>query len=513
MVRQIKIINYAELFRIYEYIKQVRSHSFTLSRIRMYLEISLVVASYLLVYSSRNVLTSASAYLIEKDTITKNTYAIMQTCALASIFVCKLASGFIAEKISRHRKNGFGRLIALYLAIPLLNTLAMFALVYLGTQLLSGHVAQNAIIATFVLSYTVLKVMSSSFARPFAIQMFHTITEKTAARRANNAHRDPDAERVRFARLGSLLQVAACLGDMMGKILLGSLLQSSSLLRYAADHQYVTWAMPLLTVASVGALAIPVVILLFAVQQHNKTPQYNFLKTTTTSGSNDGRTSKTILRELFRNRRFNLSLLISIANAAISIALTTYLSHFMAFVLRFDTADVTRMDAATPLVVMVVIGIGSYMMTRLQNAKQRVTHCLIVPYVVSFICVMAVVYMLHSQSHHRIVELRTWYLALLFMFNAFFYCTNCLIDGAYLMLHVKPEDASIAAGLISGTGYIGAIIVPFCIAPFSTTLTGWLKILYCVGAIQLVVMFLLVALQQLDVKAQKTTKRKFRRPM
>lgn len=478
----------------------------------MYLEISLVVTSYLLVYSSRNVLTSASAYLIEKDTITKNTYAIMQTCALASIFVCKLVSGFIAEKISRHRKNGFGRLIALYLAIPLLNTLAMFALVYLGTQLLSGHVAQNAIIATFVLSYTVLKVMSSSFARPFAIQMFHTITEKAAARRAN-AHRNADVERVRFARLGSLLQVAACLGDMMGKVLLGSLLQSSRLLRYAADHRYVTWAMPLLTVASVGALAIPVVILLFALQQHNKTPQYHFLNTTTTSESNDGRTSRTILRELFQNKRFNLSLFVSIANAAISIALTTYLSHFMAFVLKFDSANVTRMDAITPLVVMVVIALGSYMMTRLQHARQRVTHCLIVPYAVSFICVMAVVYMLHNQSHHRIIELRYWYLALLFLFNAFFYFTNCLIDGAYLMLHVQPKDASIAAGLISGTGYIGAIIVPFCIAPFSTSLLGWLKILYCVGAVQLIVIMSLVALQQLDIKARKPSKQKFRRPM
>lgn len=450
-----------------------------------------VLLSYTLLYAPRNLITSASAYFFDVGALTKETFAVMQTASYFLVFLTKFCSGFIVTRMIKDvtsASSKINRLLSLFIVLPILLTGSLMTLSICGMNIDAslGNVKHMTVLsATFIAVYSLVKVVSS-FTRITTLQIFHVLYESKICSDTTKSKK--------MAIVNSSLQVLACIGDAVGKVLLGTLLQSNHLLRFSLDHKYPAWCLPLTIITAIGGLGIFNTATLFNLR--NRYCRTYDRKVSPTSSVVSGISVANQVGRLMRNPRFILCTIVSFINSIVSVSFGTYASHYMRFKLGVDGANVTRVDGISPIVIMISVMIGGYLMTRYNHHAYRTCQFMLAPLIVTIFINIAIQYV-----NHRFAD-ASLYLKffLLYAHHFHFYSTQNLIDGAYLMFIVPSELASTATGVISAAGYLGCLLVPFAIVQYSTSAAGWDYILKVVLGLEIALLLPLACLCFIDAK-------------
>lgn len=415
--------------------------------------VSILLSTYFLYYSTRNLLTSASAYFISRDIITRDAFAIAQTTAYLAIFPAKLLSGFFVRVLKT-----FNARLGFFTALPCSNLILLLVLAAVG--MCSQNVKGLQI--TFIMVYCICKFLTS-FARVILLHIFQKSLLK-----------DRSGNSGELAAFSTAIQVISALGDAAGKLSFGTLLK-----------RYATWELPLTIMAAISGIGVLSNLTLFKWSRSART-EFRFLPT------NIEKSIPFTWRGLCTSK-FILCAIICMMDSLIGVALGAYSTHLLKFGFGIDAAEATRLDALPPLILLIGVAMGGYLMRRMRNSPYRVLNVLLIPYAVFNIGLTCGVYWNLTYKGSSVLSL-----ALLFAQNAAFYWTRNQIDGSYLMLIVPPEHAAIATGVISGVGYLFSLIVPYVIKDYSLSYEGWRMILQAVIVIEILTLIPLTILSFAD---------------
>lgn len=412
--------------------------------------ISILLFTYFLYYSTRNLLTSASAYFIYEGYVSKDAFAIAQTVAYLLILPAKLFSGFIARALKTDNSR-----LGFFTLLPSANVLLLLTLATVSLFSTNAKVLQ----ITFVGVYCFCKLLTS-FARVILIQIF----QKSFTRAIN-----PRSE---IAAFSTTVQVISALGDAAGKLSFGSLLKT-----------YHSWEKPLIIIAATSSIGVFANATLF--RWRSKEIKFNFLE--------KRKKEEPFTLKGLCTSRFVLCSIVCMLDSLIGVALGAYSTHLIKFGFGVDAAEATRLDAVPPLILLVGVAIGGYCMRRFERSKYRFAGVLLLPYAlfnIGFTCAL--------YGNMQVKGSATLSLVLLFAQNAAFYWTRNQIDGSYLMLITPSDHAAIATGIISGLGYVTSLIVPYLIKNYSLSYEGWLAILQCVIGVEALTLVPLTVLTIID---------------
>lgn len=417
--------------------------------------------AYTLLYSLRNLITTASAYLFDVGDLSRQTYAIMQTTSFFFIFLCKFASGPLLRSV-----RGFNRLVAFFICIQLGTFVCFASLSIIGITHASGVLLS----CFFVLVYCVVK-LSASFTRVTVLELIY---------------RSPDHDIRRFGVITTTLQILACVGDAGGKYALGMFLNMSCLKQYA-DHKTVPrWCLPMLIISSTTVIGILSSATLFRRDRNATGVRAEKVKVAQ---------PREILRQLARNPRFLICCGNSLITSAISVAMGTYGSHFMRYKIGILSENVPFYDSLSPFFILFGIGLGGFMMNRFSYWRSRVLCFMMLP---SLIATTVLIYLIYGRDIGFYAMLTLYY-----VHQICFYAFQNALDGAYLMCVVDPSLAPSATGIVSGIGYAGGLIVPFTILKYSTSAAGWSVILKSVFSLEMLMLLPMVVLVMLDMRRQR----------
>lgn len=418
--------------------------------------------AYTLLYSLRNLITTASAYLFDVGDLSRRTFAIMQTTSFFFIFLCKFASGPLLRYV-----RGFNRLVAFFICIQLGTCICFSALGIIGITRASG----TLLACFFVLVYCVVK-LSASFTRVTVLELIY---------------RSPDHQIQTFGVITTTLQILACIGDAGGKYALGMFLNMTSLKEYADRRNVPRWCVPMLIISSTAVIGILSSATLF--RRGRVISRSTTFKSKTAQGVAQPRE---ILRQLAGNPRFLICCGNSLITSAISVAMGTYGSHFMRYKIGIASENVPLYDSLSPFFILFGIGIGGFLINRFSHWRSRVLCFMMFP---SLIATGVLVYLTFGHDISFIGML-----ALYYIHQTCFYAFQNSLDGAYLMCVVEPGLAPSATGIVSGIGYVGGLAVPFTILKYSTSSEGWTLILQCVFALEMLMLLPMVVLMILDMR-------------
>lgn len=421
--------------------------------------------AYTLLYSLRNLIVTASAYLFEVGDLDRKTFAIMQTISFFFIFLCKFASGPILRLIKH-----FNHLVGFFMLLQLLTSIAFTLLATAGIT----H-AHGSILATlFVAVYCIVK-LASSFTRVTVLEI---------------VYRAPDDNSKPFGAVSTLLQVLACTGDAGGKYTLGMLLNSHILHQFSSARHIPKWCVPMMVIANTVIFGVIVTSTVLRRRANNtdlcrrSSPAKNPRPTSSSTRS--------ILRELICNPRFLICCGNSLVTSAISVAMGTYGSHFMRYKIGIPSEKVPLYDGVSPFCILFGVALGGFLLNRFSHVRARVLYFMSIPFLIAIVTLTCLIYIERIGFYGMLV--------LYYAHQTTFYAYQNALDGAYLMCIVDSSLAPSATGVVSGVGYLGGLVVPFIIMTYSTSSSGWTNILQVVFSLELLMLLPMAVLLILDMR-------------
>jgi len=425
----------------------------------MLLFIVRLALAYTLIYSLRNLITTASAYLFDVGDLSRRTFAIMQMTSFFFIFLCKFVSGPLLRSV-----RGFNRLVAVFLCIQIGTCICFSALGIIGITRASGVL----LACFFVFVYCAVK-LSASFTRVTVLELIY---------------RSPDHDVQKFGIITTVLQVLACIGDAGGKYTLGVFLNMSILKEYSNHQNIPRWCIPLLIISSTGLIGIFSTATLFRRERNVKPINKRRIARVAQP--------REILRQLASNPRFLICCGNSLITSAISVAMGTYGSHFMRYKVGIPSENVPFYDSLSPVFIFFGIGLGGFLINRFSYWRSRVLWFMLLP---SLVATGVLIYLTFGINLGFYAMLTLYY-----VHQICFYAFQNSLDGAYLMCVVEAGLAPSATGIVSGIGYVGGLIVPFTILKYSTSADGWTIILQCVLGLEVLMILPMITLVALDMR-------------